>query len=177
MRSKLFKSWQINVIECKMCCRNIWNWFTNLYRHTFKQFSSKITIQIFLITICTCFLKFQGSLIANMILGIIILKKKYSFAKYLSVLTITIGIIICTIVSGMNVVSKYYSLCCNFFYEFNANATFVLKMLNSLLECNYCVIHFDCRNNRPNRMWWLKIRLDSLCCSGGCAAFHCSYLD
>jgi solute carrier family 35 (UDP-xylose/UDP-N-acetylglucosamine transporter), member B4 len=46
-----------------------------------------------------------GSLIANMIMGIIILKKRYEFSKYLSVLMITVGIVICTIVSGSNVKS------------------------------------------------------------------------
>uniref|UniRef100_A0A1L8DEL9 Putative udp-n-acetylglucosamine transporter n=1 Tax=Nyssomyia neivai TaxID=330878 RepID=A0A1L8DEL9_9DIPT len=44
-----------------------------------------------------------GSLIANMIMGILILKKKYEFSKYFSVLLITFGIIICTIVSGSDV--------------------------------------------------------------------------
>lgn len=39
-------------------------------------------------------------------MGIIILKRRYNFSKYLSVLMITAGIVICTIVSGSNVVSK-----------------------------------------------------------------------
>lgn len=46
-----------------------------------------------------------GSLIANMIMGIIILNKRYDFSKYLSVLMITLGIVVCTIVSGSNVES------------------------------------------------------------------------
>ncbi|KAK0182083.1 hypothetical protein PV327_000252 [Microctonus hyperodae] len=46
-----------------------------------------------------------GSLMANMIMGIIILKKQYVFSKYLSVFMITLGIIICTIVSGQEVKS------------------------------------------------------------------------
>ncbi|XP_003696630.1 UDP-xylose and UDP-N-acetylglucosamine transporter [Apis florea] len=46
-----------------------------------------------------------GSLIANMIMGIIILKKKYIFSKYLSVFMITLGIAICTIVSGKEIKS------------------------------------------------------------------------
>lgn len=46
-----------------------------------------------------------GSLIANMIMGIIILRKQYDFSKYLSVFMITIGIVLCTIVSGSNVES------------------------------------------------------------------------
>lgn len=46
-----------------------------------------------------------GSLIANMIMGIIILHKRYDFSKYLSVFMITLGIILCTIVSGSNVES------------------------------------------------------------------------
>lgn len=40
-----------------------------------------------------------------MIMGIIILKKKYIFSKYLSVFMITLGIAICTIVSGKEIKS------------------------------------------------------------------------
>ena len=43
-----------------------------------------------------------GSLIANMVMGIIILKKSYDMWKYVSVVLITVGIIICTISSGLN---------------------------------------------------------------------------
>ncbi|XP_063977508.1 UDP-xylose and UDP-N-acetylglucosamine transporter [Diachasmimorpha longicaudata] len=46
-----------------------------------------------------------GSLIANMIMGIIILNKKYPLSKYLSVLMITMGIVMCTIVSGQEIKS------------------------------------------------------------------------
>ncbi|XP_029158118.1 UDP-xylose and UDP-N-acetylglucosamine transporter-like [Nylanderia fulva] len=46
-----------------------------------------------------------GSLIANMIMGIIILKKKYAFSKYLSVFMITTGIVLCTIVSSQEIKS------------------------------------------------------------------------
>ena len=46
-----------------------------------------------------------GSLIANMVMGIIILKKQYAFSKYLSVFMITLGIGICTIVSGQEIKS------------------------------------------------------------------------
>lgn len=46
-----------------------------------------------------------GSLIANMVMGIIILHKRYVFSKYLSVIMITAGIIVCTVVSGSNVKS------------------------------------------------------------------------
>lgn len=41
-----------------------------------------------------------GSLLANMILGILILKKRYTTMKYLSVIMISIGISICTIASA-----------------------------------------------------------------------------
>jgi len=41
----------------------------------------------------------SGSLIANLILGVLILKRAYSASKYISVLIITIGIIICTLAS------------------------------------------------------------------------------
>ncbi|KYN08577.1 PREDICTED: UDP-xylose and UDP-N-acetylglucosamine transporter [Cyphomyrmex costatus] len=46
-----------------------------------------------------------GSLIANMIMGIVILNKKYIFSKYLSVFMITTGIALCTIVSGKEIKS------------------------------------------------------------------------
>lgn len=42
---------------------------------------------------------------ANMIMGILILKKSYGFSKYLSVVLITVGIITCTLVSATKVVS------------------------------------------------------------------------
>ncbi|XP_031633924.1 UDP-xylose and UDP-N-acetylglucosamine transporter-like isoform X2 [Contarinia nasturtii] len=51
----------------------------------------------------------SGSLIANMIMGIIILGRRYAFSKYLSVLMITLGIFICTIVSGSNIKSTVNS--------------------------------------------------------------------
>uniref|UniRef100_A0AAZ1XJ62 Solute carrier family 35 member B4 n=1 Tax=Oreochromis aureus TaxID=47969 RepID=A0AAZ1XJ62_OREAU len=47
----------------------------------------------------------SGSLIANMILGIIILKKRYSASKYLSIALVSAGIFICTIMSAKQVVS------------------------------------------------------------------------
>ncbi|XP_029951939.1 UDP-xylose and UDP-N-acetylglucosamine transporter isoform X1 [Salarias fasciatus] len=45
----------------------------------------------------------KGSLIANMILGIIILKKRYSASKYLSIALVSAGIFICTIMSAKQV--------------------------------------------------------------------------
>lgn len=45
----------------------------------------------------------SGSLIANMIMGHVIMKKRYTFWKYLSASLITIGIIICTLASRMEV--------------------------------------------------------------------------
>ncbi|KAF4081279.1 hypothetical protein AMELA_G00159680 [Ameiurus melas] len=45
----------------------------------------------------------SGSLIANMILGIIILKKRYSSSKYLSIFLVSVGIFICTIMSAKQV--------------------------------------------------------------------------
>jgi len=44
-----------------------------------------------------------GSLIANMVMGIIILKRTYTPSKYISVGLITLGIVICTIISGQDV--------------------------------------------------------------------------
>ncbi|XP_012258447.2 UDP-xylose and UDP-N-acetylglucosamine transporter-like [Athalia rosae] len=46
-----------------------------------------------------------GSLIANIIMGMIILKKKYVFSKYMSVCLITFGILMCTVASGKDVKS------------------------------------------------------------------------
>ncbi|KAJ8245320.1 hypothetical protein GJAV_G00269520 [Gymnothorax javanicus] len=45
----------------------------------------------------------SGSLIANMILGIIILNKRYTRSKYISIVFVTIGICICTIMSAKQV--------------------------------------------------------------------------
>ncbi|KAL7051617.1 hypothetical protein ACKWTF_004529 [Chironomus riparius] len=45
----------------------------------------------------------SGSLMANMILGIIILNKSYDFWKYVSVVLITLGIFVSTIASGSDV--------------------------------------------------------------------------
>uniref|UniRef100_A0A8C2Q2P9 Solute carrier family 35 member B4 n=1 Tax=Cyprinus carpio TaxID=7962 RepID=A0A8C2Q2P9_CYPCA len=45
----------------------------------------------------------SGSLIANMILGIIILKKRYSASKYLSIMLVSLGIFICTVMSAKQV--------------------------------------------------------------------------
>lgn len=47
----------------------------------------------------------SGSLLANMILGVYVMKKKYPFSKYLAVVLITLGIVVCTVVSGKDVKS------------------------------------------------------------------------
>lgn len=52
----------------------------------------------------------SGSLITNMILGIFILSKKYTSTKYMSVVMITIGIAICTIVSRGDSISQAQAL-------------------------------------------------------------------
>lgn len=49
------------------------------------------------------FLCFQGSLMANMILGMIIMHKRYNFMKYASVAMISVGIAVCTMASGKDV--------------------------------------------------------------------------
>ncbi|ERE90314.1 solute carrier family 35, member B4 [Cricetulus griseus] len=48
----------------------------------------------------------SGSLIANMILGIIILKKRYSMFKYTSIALVSAGIFICTFMSAKQVTSQ-----------------------------------------------------------------------
>ncbi|KAI1881958.1 hypothetical protein AGOR_G00245400 [Albula goreensis] len=45
----------------------------------------------------------SGSLIANMVLGIIILKKRYTNTKYISIVFVSLGICICTIMSAKQV--------------------------------------------------------------------------
>ncbi|XP_030639858.1 UDP-xylose and UDP-N-acetylglucosamine transporter [Chanos chanos] len=45
----------------------------------------------------------SGSLIANMVLGIIILKKRYSRSKFLSIALVSLGIFICTFMSAKQV--------------------------------------------------------------------------
>ncbi|XP_064540627.1 UDP-xylose and UDP-N-acetylglucosamine transporter-like [Drosophila montana] len=45
----------------------------------------------------------SGSLMANMIMGIILLKKRYNLRQYSSVAMITVGIILCTLVSSGDV--------------------------------------------------------------------------
>lgn len=45
----------------------------------------------------------SGSLIANMIMDIVILRKRYILSKYVAVLMITAGIVVCTIISGHTV--------------------------------------------------------------------------
>merc|ERR1719147_342718 len=42
-----------------------------------------------------------GSLMANMLMGILLLQKRYSFSKYLSVVMITLGIVLCTYMSAV----------------------------------------------------------------------------
>uniref|UniRef100_A0A8C4QVB6 Solute carrier family 35 member B4 n=1 Tax=Eptatretus burgeri TaxID=7764 RepID=A0A8C4QVB6_EPTBU len=49
----------------------------------------------------------SGSLVANMVLGIIILKKRYSLSKYLSITLVSLGITICTLMSANQVTNKH----------------------------------------------------------------------
>ncbi|KAH1187353.1 UDP-xylose and UDP-N-acetylglucosamine transporter isoform X1 [Mauremys mutica] len=48
----------------------------------------------------------SGSLIASMVLGVIILKKRYSVSKYTSIALVSVGIFICTLMSAKQVASK-----------------------------------------------------------------------
>ncbi|MGH0134715.1 UNVERIFIED_CONTAM: hypothetical protein FKN15_030442, partial [Acipenser sinensis] len=48
----------------------------------------------------------SGSLIANIILGIIILKKRYTITKYVSIALVSLGIFICTIMTAKQVASE-----------------------------------------------------------------------
>lgn len=50
----------------------------------------------------------QGGLIANMIMAVIVLGRRYSIIKYISVVMITIGTIVCTIASAEKLVSFFF---------------------------------------------------------------------
>lgn len=52
----------------------------------------------------------SGSLLANMILGVFILKRRYTLWKYLSALMITIGVFICTLASAKQLVNLLNSI-------------------------------------------------------------------
>jgi len=51
----------------------------------------------------------SGSLVANLVLGMIILKRRYQLSKYLSVLMITAGICLCTLASAQKLEFKFSS--------------------------------------------------------------------
>jgi len=69
-----------------------------------------------------------GSLIANMIMGILILKKKYTLEKYISVGMITAGIIICTLYSSGGSATK---------------------------TCTDCDLHAEQKDAEEHFFWWL----------------------
>ncbi|XP_040199249.1 UDP-xylose and UDP-N-acetylglucosamine transporter [Rana temporaria] len=48
----------------------------------------------------------SGSLIASMVLGIVILHKRYTFSKYMSIALVSFGIFICTMMSAKQVTSQ-----------------------------------------------------------------------
>lgn len=58
-----------------------------------------------------------GSLIANLTLGMIIMKKRYNVGKYISVILITAGIILCTIASAQQVDEKNENATGNVFLD------------------------------------------------------------
>ncbi|CAB0019972.1 unnamed protein product [Nesidiocoris tenuis] len=45
----------------------------------------------------------SGSLITNMLMSVVMLKRKYSFSKYASVILISAGVLLCTLVTGQEV--------------------------------------------------------------------------
>ena len=93
-----------------------------------------------------------GSLLANMILGIILLKKRYTSMKYISVFAISAGISICTIASGKELVS------CSIFWSQNFN----LKQVGKIEPL--------CCRETTNRM---VIRSHLLTLYGGWSAYLC----
>ncbi|BES89276.1 UAA transporter family [Nesidiocoris tenuis] len=48
----------------------------------------------------------SGSLITNMLMSVVMLKRKYSFSKYASVILISAGVLLCTLVTGQEVKSS-----------------------------------------------------------------------
>ena len=52
-----------------------------------------------------CQLKFQGGLIANLIMAVIVLGRRYTLDKYIAVMLITVGTAMCTLASVEEVVS------------------------------------------------------------------------
>ncbi|XP_064604631.1 UDP-xylose and UDP-N-acetylglucosamine transporter-like [Liolophura sinensis] len=72
----------------------------------------------------------SGSLIANLVLGVVILKNRYTATKYLSVFLITLGIILCTLASTGDMSSasqKDYSEA-----EWQATATGYIRWLTGI---------------------------------------------
>lgn len=48
----------------------------------------------------------QGGLIASLVMGVLVLGRQYPVSKYVSVLMITAGTVICTLASAEHVVSR-----------------------------------------------------------------------
>lgn len=75
-----------------------------------------LVVMFFLVTVCSnyalqlsipmpLYMVFSsGSLVVNMIMGMVILKTNYNWSKYLAVLLITIGIIVFTVISASDLV-------------------------------------------------------------------------
>ncbi|XP_022806161.1 UDP-xylose and UDP-N-acetylglucosamine transporter-like [Stylophora pistillata] len=71
----------------------------------------------------------SGSLVANLVLGMIILKKRYNFSKYISVLMITVGICLCTLASANKLLAGFlllYKDILRHFSIFNSSAPLIL---------------------------------------------------
>ena len=64
-----------------------WWWYLNRY----------VCLFFFFVSINYSDYSFQSSLVANMLLGMLILRHRYSMNKFFSVIAITIGLILCTI--------------------------------------------------------------------------------
>lgn len=78
-----------------------------------------------------------------MVMGVIILKKKYSLDKYISVGMITAGISLCTIVSSQDVVSvsKYNITVMNL----SINYVILFKLKEKNCCTRYCTRHIRTR--------------------------------
>ena len=104
---------------------------------------------------------YKGSLVTNMLMGIIILRRHYDSSKYLSVLMITLGIAICTIVSGSHMVNRL---------EFQK---LILFFTNKKKIKLHCTLLETFRRALLMRNPKKQVPVTSRCSSGGCAV--CCY--
>lgn len=79
-----------------------------------------VVVMFFLVSVCSnyalqlsipmpLYMVFSsGSLVVNMVMSMVILRNSYNMSKYLAVLMITIGIILFTVISAVEMVRYFY---------------------------------------------------------------------